>query len=376
MRSRCRERPWWLLVTILKARSLLSCITPAPLLRQRIQRLLNLRLNLRQRVMFNRNGTKTGTTGWDTVSATPSVSVSILLTRLSGTWNSLGQGLTEDRVLKALGTLAENKISISNLIIDDNWQDIDYRGDGQWQHGWNDFEAEPKTFPRGLKALVSDIRSKHKNIQHIAVWHALGGYWAGLAPSGPLAKRYKTIQVTRDATDIDEGPADGQMTLVAQEDVQAFYNDFYRFLSDAGIDGVKTDGQYMIDTWSSPNARRTLTQPYLDAWGLATLRHFSGRAISCMSQAPSIIFRMSNPTLFLTYWGSIRKGQLTPLKPDSQLPTARPPVVVRNSDDYYPPNPEAQPWHIFCNAHNALFNQHRTSDPSCLCPLSAVSAAI
>ncbi len=232
--------------------------------------------------------------------------LSILLTGLPGTWNSLGQGLTEDKVLQALDTLAENKISISNLIIDDNWQDIDYRGDGQWQHGWNDFEAEPKTFPRGLKALVSDIRSKHKNIQHIAVWHALGGYWAGLAPSGPLAKRYKTIQVSRDATEIDEGPTDGQMTLVAQEDVQNFYNDFYRFLSEAGIDGVKTDGQYMIDTWSSPNTRRTLTQPYLDAWSLATLRHFSGRAISCMSQAPSIIFRMSNSTLFLAYWGSIR----------------------------------------------------------------------
>jgi len=237
--------------------------------------------------------------------------------QLPGTWNSLGQNLTEEKVLKALDTLAENKIRISNLIIDDNWQDIDYRGDGQWQHGWNDFEAEPKTFPRGLKALVSDIRSKHKNIQHIAVWHALLGYWAGLAPSGPLAKRYKTIQVARDDAEKSQLPVDGQMTLVAEEDVQAFYNDFYRFLSNAGIDGVKTDGQYMIDTWTSPTARRTLTQPYLDAWTLASLRHFAGRAISCMSLAPPIIFH-------------------------SQLPNTRPPVVCRNSDDFFPDVPEAR----------------------------------
>ncbi|KAK4097948.1 glycoside hydrolase family 36 protein [Parathielavia hyrcaniae] len=252
------------------------------------------------------------------------------------TWNSLGQELSEQKVLEALDTLAENKISISSLIIDDNWQDIDYRGDGQWQHGWNDFEAEPKAFPRGLKALISDIRSKHKNIQHIAVWHALLGYWAGLAPDGPLAKRYKTVQLTRDDADKSQLPIDAQMTLVAREDVQAFYDDFYRFLSSCDIDGVKTDGQYMLDTWTSPGIRRTLIPAYLDAWTLASLRHFSARVISCMSQSPPIIFH-------------------------SQLPhnnSTHPPIVCRNSDDYFPPVPDAHPWHVWTNAHNALLTRH------------------
>ena len=89
----------------------------------------------------------------------------------SGTWNALGQRLTHEKVLNALSTLDNNGIKIASLIIDDNWQDIDYRGNGQWQYGWNDFEAEPKTFPQGLKGLVSEIREKHRNIQHIAVWY-------------------------------------------------------------------------------------------------------------------------------------------------------------------------------------------------------------
>ncbi|KAL2129449.1 hypothetical protein VTI74DRAFT_7789 [Chaetomium olivicolor] len=249
------------------------------------------------------------------------------------TWNSLGQELTEEKVLHALDTLAENNIKISSLIIDDNWQDIDYRGDGQWQYGWNDFEAEPKTFPRGLKALISDIRSKHKNIQHIAIWHTLLGYWAGLAPNGPLAKRYQTVTVTRDDADKSQLPIDGLMTLVAPSSIPAFYNDFYRFLSSCGIDGVKTDGQYMLDTVVAPSARRSLIASYLDAWTLASLRHFSGRVISCMSQAPPLIFH-------------------------SQLPHNRPPIVYRNSDDYFPAVPEAQPFHVWANAHNALLTQH------------------
>jgi alpha-glucosidase (family GH31 glycosyl hydrolase) len=106
--------------------------------------------------------------------------------------------LTEEKVLKAVDTLAENNIKITSLIIDDNWQNIDYRGEGQFQHGWNDFEAEPKAFPNGLKSTISEIRSKHKNIEHIAVWHALLGYWAGIAPQGKLAQTYKTIEVVRE----------------------------------------------------------------------------------------------------------------------------------------------------------------------------------
>lgn len=86
-------------------------------------------------------------------------------------------------MLSAVDTLAENKIKVTSLIIDDNWQSIDYRGPGQFQHGWVEFEAEPKAFPNGLKGTVSRIREKHPHIQHIAVWHALLGILHPYHPS-------------------------------------------------------------------------------------------------------------------------------------------------------------------------------------------------
>ncbi|KAK4218868.1 glycoside hydrolase family 36 protein [Rhypophila decipiens] len=251
------------------------------------------------------------------------------------TWNSLGIKLTDEKLLNALDVLAKHNISISTLIIDDNWQDIDYSGSGQWQHRLNNFEAEPKAFPKGLRSLVSDVRSKHKNIQTIAVWHALLGYWGGVSPDGPLARRYKTIELARQDEDAERRnlPLGGKMTVVAKDDVSAFYNDYYRFLSSCGIDAVKTDAQFMMDTWTSASARSTLTRAYLDAWTIASLRHFSNRAISCMSQVPSIIF-------------------------SSQMPRNRTPVVCRNSDDYFPDSPSSHPWHVWTNAHNALLTQH------------------
>lgn len=252
---------------------------------------------------------------------------------MPGTWNSLGQQLTAEKILRALDALAENDITVSSIIIDDNWQDVDDSGNHQWQCGWKDFEADPKAFPGGLKKLTSEIRSKHKNIHHIAVWHALLGYWGGLAPEGPLAKSYKTVEVVRGGSEDGSLPVGGKMTVVATEDTGRFYDDFYRFLSSSGVDGVKTDAQFMVDTWVSASTRRDLTNSYLDAWTLASLRHLSGKAISCMSQAPSILFH-------------------------SQLPRGRPAVVCRNSDDFFPDVPAAHPWHVWANAHNALLTRH------------------
>lgn len=245
----------------------------------------------------------------------------------------MGQRLTDENVINAVDELAKHNIKITSLIIDDNWQNIDYRGEGQFQHGWNDFEAEPKTFPRGLKEVVSEIRSKHPNIQHVAVWHALLGYWAGLAPEGNLAKKYKTEVVVREDQNRRWLPLGGEMTVVTKEDVHKFYDDFYRFLSSCGIDGVKTDAQFMTDTWISAKPRRELISEYLDAWTISSLRHFSIKTISCMSQTPQILFY-------------------------SQLPRNRPTILCRNSDDFFPQIPSSHPWHIWTNAHNSLFTQH------------------
>ncbi|KAI0804423.1 raffinose synthase Sip1 [Xylaria sp. FL0064] len=244
------------------------------------------------------------------------------------TWNALGQRLTEDKIIKAVEGLKENNINISNLIIDDNWQDVDYDGPDSNSYGWKRFEAEPEAFPNGLKHTVSRIRQIFPSIEHVAVWHALLGYWGGISPRGDIAQKYQTVQVRREGWKVG-----GPMTVIANADVERFYNDFYRFLLSCGVDGVKADAQFMIDTWASAEHRRELTNAYLDAWTTASMRRFGARAISCMSQAPQILFRQ-------------------------QLSQNRPTIPVRNSDDYFPDVPDSHPWHIWTNAHNTLFTQH------------------
>ena len=246
------------------------------------------------------------------------------------TWNGLGIKLNEESILKAITSLRENGIPITNLIIDDNWQSLDHPEGQQYDRRWLDFEANREGFPNGLRGLTDKIRNdwKNENLLHIAVWHSIVGYWGGISPEGKIAKNYKTITVPK-----KPGEHTGEMLVVDEQDVYRFYNDFYSFLADSRIDSVKTDAQFLLDEIASAPGRRALINTYLDTWTISQLRYFAGRAISCMSQAPPIIFH-------------------------SLLPTNRPQVLYRNSDDFYPNVEASHPWHIFCNAHNAFMTQH------------------
>ena len=243
------------------------------------------------------------------------------------TWNALGQDLTEQKIYDALDTLDKNNIKITNLIIDDNWQSLNNPGQSQFNRGMTDFDANKEGFPHGLRYTVTNIRDNHPNIQHVAVWHAILGYWGGIAPDGNMAKKYKTKVVRK------HGVSSGTMTVVDPDDVQRMYNDFYQFLLDARVDSVKTDAQFFLDLLDDADDRRRFIKAYQDAWTISSLRYFSIKAISCMSQTPQILFH-------------------------SQLPTNKPRVMVRNSDDFFPEIPSSHPWHIFTNAHNALLTSH------------------
>lgn len=236
-----------------------------------------------------------------------------------GTWNSLGTEVGTRTLLHALDDLRRNNINITSLIIDDGWQSVDDNG------GWLTFDANPK-FPGGLRTTVSRIRAEYPSLQHIAVWHAMIGYWKGISPVGDINKAYKTASFETS----DQG---GEMLLVAKDDVDRLYNDFYKFLVDAGIDAVKADDQYVLGTLQSASARQQLVNTYLDAWTLASLRHFGYRTISCMSQFPQGLFH-------------------------SQLSQSKPMLVTRNSDDYFPNEPASHAWHVWANAHNSLLTRY------------------
>ena len=247
------------------------------------------------------------------------------------TWNSLGQDLNQEKILNALDSFASINVHFSTVIIDDNWQSLTgTQGEtNQFDRGWTAFEAHSHGFPNGIRAATAAIRRRHPSVTDIAVWHALMGYWGCVAPDGQIAKDYATRTVKLK----DSFPGKADKTVVDAKDIHRMYKDFYSFLSDAGVTGVKTDVQFALDELATTKDRRELTNPYISAWTQAHLTHLSGKAISCMSNIPQIIYH-------------------------SFLPTNTPRIMLRNSDDFFPDVETSHPWHVFVNAHNALFVQH------------------
>lgn len=249
------------------------------------------------------------------------------------TWNALGQDLSQSKILDALSSLADNNIRISTLLIDDNWQMLgpvpghDYSD--SFNRGLWDLPANPAVAPEGLQSLTSKIRSLHPHVADIGVWHALLGYWGGISPTGKIAEKYHTVDVPSYLM----GNIPTDITSISPTDLQRFYDDLYTYLSDSGITFVKTDVQHMLSTFRSSESRRTLVPAYQSAWINSCARHFGGKAISCMSQVPEILF-------------------------SSLLQSYSPRVMARNSDDFYPEVAPSHPWHIWTNAHNTLLTQH------------------
>ena len=69
------------------------------------------------------------------------------------------------------------------------------------------------------------IRETYPYVENIAVWHVIFGYWRGISPSEDIYKRYKTLEVKKQQSEL---LARGTMTVVDAEDVFQLYDDFYR----------------------------------------------------------------------------------------------------------------------------------------------------
>ncbi|CCD49099.1 glycoside hydrolase family 36 protein [Botrytis cinerea T4] len=250
------------------------------------------------------------------------------------TWNSLGPTLTSTTLLAALDDLGNSSIYPSTIIIDDGWQSTTPFGSETFpnQHRWSRFEASSTSFPEGLGDLSLRIRKSYPWIRNIGVWHGIFGYWGGIEPESEIGRKYKLRWV-----EINNTRRSG-MWVIDVCDVRRFYDDFYSFLVDSGINAVKLDTQGLLDDLKNAKDRRELIPAYQDAIHASLLSHFEDRVISCMSQYPANIF---SPQILLS---------------SSAHPANK--IAMRNSDDFWPNDPATHAWHIHTNSHTAHLTTH------------------
>lgn len=249
------------------------------------------------------------------------------------TWNAFYQAVDREKVMEGLRSFdAAGTPPPRFLVLDDGWLDTEpLPCGGDVLKG---FEANPQKFPGGLKAFAGEVRAASR-IEDILVWHAVHGYWRGISPTAPAMRRYRPRPVsmsgdanmTRSSFTWLEGC--DQTYLPAIEKLRAFYFDFHRFLQESGISGVKVDNQssflYESNAYAPGKGRTAHAKAFRRALSASAKTHFSGRLISCMGDAPEILYEASYDNL------------------------------ARSSDDFFPNRPTSHAAHLRANAFFGLW---------------------
>ena len=186
------------------------------------------------------------------------------------TWNSL-QAPVPTTATSMWKTLTSFPLMPNNLLIDDGWQITENRQMAAYgaQSDWLD----------GYKSLDEVIaKTKKLGVERVGVWHTVLGYWGGISRSSETFKslRFLTLKKSWGAT----------YPIIHPQQIDTFFDTWYKLLSDWGVDFVKCDDMAEIEDMDScaddqgnSFPLRTVRSSYVLAIKRNVEKHFSGRII-------------------------------------------------------------------------------------------------
>ena len=237
------------------------------------------------------------------------------------TWNAMYTDITEEKLISKMEEFKEKNVPLKWVLIDDGWQKLD-------RSMLVSLAANKEKFPEGLKHAVDIIKSYGNGIK-VGVWITINAYWDGLQPESETAEQYRgeLTWIRRDDRIVTVVPS------VEPEKAEVFWDAYFRYLSDCGIDFLKIDNQSSYPKILS----RKGDEPYFSrtvsahrAIENAASRHFGGGdavpIINCMGMGQENVFA----------------------RPRSS--------ISRNSNDFYPEIKDGFRSHLMLNGWNSVWH--------------------
>ena len=201
-------------------------------------------------------------------------------------WDAFEIRVSEDALLAKCQEFREKQIPVKWMILDDMWAEVhDFYGATyetrrdmiRLMHGSKlyDLCADPIRFPNGLAGCIQKINDYGIRC---GVWYPTTGYWRGLEPEGPLAKKLKSCLMETQDGRLIHSPA--------YESAHTFYQAFNGYLADCGAEFVKIDNQSMSRRFFKQcGSVGQICRNFHDAMEDSVQEHFENRMINCMGMA-------------------------------------------------------------------------------------------
>lgn len=229
------------------------------------------------------------------------------------TWNAFYRDFNEEKICALLDDFSNKGIHLDFLLLDDGWSEVDNN------YHLLSFKKDSRKFPHGLKEFITNVKKKY-GIKHVGAWHSLNGYWNGVRKENfPDFSFYEN----------EEG---NSFVSLDYEEAFKFYDAWYRYLKDSGVDFVKVDNQSGYFFSFFKDHEKGKERKYLasiinlkKALEKAVEKHFGNNLINCMEMD----FDIMNNTRF---------------------------GLERNSGDYAPDNPKDLKRFLMENIYNSLYH--------------------
>lgn len=247
------------------------------------------------------------------------------------TWDSFYDLVKGEDIATGLESFREGGFVPKLLILDDGWQTTSEQelSRGQWK--LSDFIANEK-FGHGLRDTVMTAKKLY-GVEKFFVWHAVLGYWGGVACDVEQMKKYEPV--LNEAIHTDElretGPKRWESEkfpfgMIAPEHFAEFYDDYHNYLEGEGVDGVKIDVQSSLEGHAQGRGGRIRVNRMMrEGLEQSVHKHFQGNVINCMSCSNDIIYHVKDTNM------------------------------MRSSGDFVPNEPESHSAHIFMNAIHSIW---------------------
>lgn len=223
-------------------------------------------------------------------------------------WDAFYKDIDEEKIRAKAEELADKKIPVRWMLFDDGWM-------GNENDMLEGMLPDKEKFPRGFSNLISEIK-ENSMASWFGVWHAFGGYWAGIDPSSDLAKNEADhLYMTRN----------GRL-IPSPETGAGFYSDWYKLLRAEQIDFVKVDGQSAIPIYFNEDMSIAEAARGMSAELEKGSEIMNKNVINCMGMAMENI--VSRPET----------------------------AISRNSDDFMPRKENGFAEHLLQNAYNAIYH--------------------